>query len=155
MSPLLIFVSSVVLMLDQLTKWLIRTHFLFGEARPVLGGVFHLTYYQNPGMAFGLMQGFSAVIAVFSVLAIGFLIYLSRQWSAGGPHARLVQVSLGLIVGGASGNLVDRVVLSSVVDFLDFGIGEYRWPAFNVADICISTGVGMLVLFSAQKKDLP
>lgn len=155
MSPLLMSVATIVLVVDQFTKWLIRTHFLFGETRPVLGDVFHLTFYQNSGMAFGLMQGYSGVIAVFSFLAIGFLLYLSKRWGAPGDGrpSRTVLVSLGLVIGGACGNLVDRMVLSSVVDFLDFGFGEYRWPAFNVADVCISTGVGLLVLFSAREKD--
>lgn len=153
MSPLLITVASVVLILDQFTKWLIRTNFIFGESRPVIEGIFHLTYYHNTGMAFGMMQGYSGFIAVFSVLAIGFLLYLSRHWEAERPGSKSIPISLGLVIGGACGNLVDRIVLSSVVDFLDFGFGQYRWPAFNVADICISVGVGLLVLFSARKKE--
>ncbi len=155
LSQILITVASLVLILDQFTKWLIRTNFVFGESRPVIGDIFHLTYYQNTGMAFGLMQGFSAVIAVFSVVAIGFLIYLARRWQIEKNLSKAMPVSLGLVIGGACGNLVDRVVLSSVVDFLDFGLGTYRWPAFNVADICISVGVGLLVLFSAREKETP
>lgn len=146
-------VTAAVLVVDQFTKWLIRTRFVLGETRPVLSDVFHLTYYHNSGMAFGLMQGFSDFIAVFSVAAIGFLIYLSRRWQAQKTGTRMMMISLGLVIGGACGNLVDRLVVSSVVDFLDFGFGEYRWPAFNVADICISVGVGLLVLFSARRPE--
>lgn len=142
-------VVSLVLMLDQITKWLIRTNFHPYETRPVFGDIFHLTYYQNTGVAFGLFQGYSPLIAVFSVLAIGFLLYFSRQVRA----EKIMLVSLGLVIGGACGNLVDRIVLSGVVDFLDFGFGEYRWPAFNVADICISTGIALLVLFSARRPE--
>lgn len=155
LSQILITVASLVLIVDQFTKWLIRTNFVFGESRPVIGDIFHLTYYQNTGMAFGLMQGFSAIIAVFSIAAIGFLIYLSRRWQTEKKLSKAVPISLGLVIGGACGNLIDRLVLSSVVDFLDFGFGPYRWPAFNVADICISTGVGLLVLFSAREQEAP
>lgn len=155
MNPLLSTVVAGVLVLDQFSKWLIRTTFLFGESRPVIEDVFHLTYYHNSGMAFGLMQGFSGWIAAFSVLAIGFLVYLHRKFEKEKTATKIVTVSLGLIIGGACGNLVDRLVLSGVVDFLDFGLGDYRWPAFNVADVCISTGVGLLVLFSARIPESP
>lgn len=146
-------VASAVLVADQFTKWLIRVNFLLGETRPVIGDVFHLTYCQNTGMAFGFLQGFSGVIAVFSIIAIGILIYLSRRWQREKIASRAVLISLGLVIGGAAGNLVDRFAHSSVIDFLDFGLGTYRWPAFNVADVCISVGVGLLVLFSAQNKE--
>lgn len=153
MSSLLASVISLVLVLDQFTKWLIRIRFQEAETRPILGDIFHLTYYKNTGMAFGLMQGFSTVIAIFSVVAIGFLIYLSRRWESERKGSKVIPVSLGLVIGGAGGNLIDRLVVSGVIDFLDFGFGPYRWPAFNVADICISVGVGLLVLFSARQSD--
>ncbi|MBI4177879.1 signal peptidase II [bacterium] len=146
MSPYLGIVVAVVLVLDQATKWLIRANFHPYETRQILGDVFHLTFYQNTGMAFGLLEGYSGVIAVFSVFAIGFLIYFSRRFR----KEKIILASLGLVIGGALGNLVDRIVLTGVVDFLDFGFGKYRWPAFNVADICISVGIGLLVLYSAR-----
>lgn len=139
-----------MLLLDQFTKWIIRTRFLPGETRAVIGDFFYLTYNQNSGMAFGMMQGYSNVIAVFSVVAIGLLIYLAHRWQKEKSATKGILISLSLVIGGAAGNLVDRIALTGVVDFLDFGLGQYRWPAFNVADICISVGVGFLVLFSAR-----
>ena len=146
-------VVAVVLLLDQSTKWLIRSRFLPGETRSVIGDFFYLTYNQNSGMAFGLMQGYSGLISVFSVLAIAFLIYLARRWGKENSVSRGILFSLSLVIGGAAGNLVDRMAWTGVIDFLDFGLGLYRWPAFNVADICISVGVGLLVLFSARSQD--
>lgn len=152
-TPLLTSVIAAVLVLDQITKWLVRTIFVLGETRPVLGDIFHLTYYQNTGMAFGMLQGFSDLIAVFSCVAIVFLVYISRRWISESNSPRAMPISLGLVLGGAAGNLIDRIAVEGVVDFLDFGFGDYRWPAFNVADICISTGVGLLVLFSFRSEE--
>lgn len=147
-------VVSGVLVLDQFTKWIVRTNFHEGQTLPVLGDVFHLTYYHNTGMAFGMMQGFSGWIALFSVLAIAALIFLSRQWrEEDGVSPRSIDLSLGMVIGGACGNLIDRLTLSSVVDFLDFGLADYRWPAFNVADVCISVGVGLLVFFTTRRPE--
>ncbi len=150
MTPFASLIVASVLVLDQVTKWLIRTRFLLGESRPVLGDFFHLTYYQNTGMAFGLMQEYSAWITAFSVVAIAVLMVLAWQWQGKRTESRAVLLSLGLVIGGAIGNLIDRLTLFGVVDFLDFGLGVYRWPAFNVADVCISVGVGLLVFFTAR-----
>ena len=100
---------------------------------PVLPGIFHLTYLRNPGVAFGLFKGWSLPIALATTaLVLGLLASALRRERS----SRLVNTAMGLILGGAVGNLIDRVRVGGVIDFLDFRV----WPVFNVADTCITLG---------------
>ncbi len=141
--------AGVVVVLDQATKLLVQRAFRLGESLPVLPGFFNLTYVLNPGAAFGLLAGAAAAfrgpffIAV-SVLAIAVICYYHARYARGHP---LPTVGLALILGGALGNLIDRLrPLGMVIDFLDFYLGVYHWPAFNVADSGITVGVGLLLV---------
>ncbi|MGH7407101.1 MAG: signal peptidase II, partial [Candidatus Methylomirabilales bacterium] len=128
--------AAAVVILDQATKLLVQRAFRLGESLPVLPGFFNLTYVLNPGAAFGLLAGAAAAfrgpffIAV-SVLAIAVICYYHARYARGRP---LPSVGLSLILGGAVGNLIDRLRVGMVIDFLDFYVGAYHWPAFNVAD---------------------
>ena len=140
--------AGAVVILDQATKLLGQRAFRLGESLPVLPGVFNLTYVLNPGAAFGLLAGAAPAfrgpffIAV-SVLAIAVICYYHARYARGHP---LPTVGLALILGGALGNLIDRLRVGMVLDFLDFYLGAYHWPAFNVADSGITVGVGLLLV---------
>lgn len=125
-----------VLALDQATKHLVSSNMSLGESIPAQGWV-RITYGVNTGAAFGLLQDHTFLLTVLSIFAIGFLVYFYRTQSQGHP---LIRLALGLQLGGAFGNLIDRVRLGSVVDFIDVG----PWPIFNIADSAVVTGVALL-----------
>ncbi len=130
---LLLGVASVALVLDQVTKIAVRARLEPSETLPVIESVFHLTYVRNTGAAFGLMSGQQSLF-VFTTLFI--LAGIGVFWWRARPRAFVLAASLGLIVGGALGNFIDRVTLGRVTDFFDFRI----WPVFNVADAALVMG---------------
>lgn len=111
---------------------------------PVIKGVFHLTYVENTGAAFGMLQDSTWFLALTNVLVSAVVVYLIWKIK---PENRYVKLSLALILGGALGNLIDRVLLGYVVDFLDFRI----WPVFNIADSCVVVGAMLLGYFVVVK----
>lgn len=136
----------VVLALDIVTKaWIVRTMPLY-DRRPVLGDFFRLTYTHNPGAAFGIDIGEHSRIffLVLSLVALGVLFVIYRgtpSWD------RLRIVALSLVAGGALGNILDRIRYErGVVDFLDFGIGDSRFPVFNIADSAVTVGATLLLI---------
>lgn len=132
-----------VLGLDLLTKQLVLATMTLGQSIPVVPGLLHLTYVMNPGAAFGLLAGQRWLFTAISAGTILFILAYARRSEA---QAGAWPYALGLIMGGAAGNLVDRLRFGSVVDFLDFFWQDYHWPAFNVADSAIVIGVGLLLL---------
>jgi signal peptidase II len=143
---LLLIVSTVTLVLDQATKLYIDHRFALYESVRVIENFFHITYVRNKGAAFGILAD-SAIrvpffITVATVAALGILWYL-RQLR---EDQRLQQFALSLVFAGAVGNLIDRVRLGEVIDFLDVHWYQHHWPAFNVADSAITVGVGLLLL---------
>ena len=140
--------ALVVLVLDLLTKHLALERLPPGRPVHVIDGVFSLTLVMNPGLAFGMLAGTPAgwrwLVALLSIGALAVLAVVGlRMLPTGG---RLTPWALGLIFGGAVGNLIDRARFGAVVDFLDFYWRGYHWPAFNVADASISVGVVLLAL---------
>ncbi len=143
-----IFIALVTLIVDQLSKFMIAVNMYHGESLAVLPPVFYITYVLNPGAAFGMLPNQTSFFIVVSILVItGILVgyrYLPRErtW---------IHVAFGLVVGGALGNLIDRVRLGMVVDFIDFRV----WPVFNLADTAIVIGAAILVidLWRADSKD--
>ncbi|NPA49030.1 MAG: signal peptidase II [Thermodesulfobacteria bacterium] len=129
----------LVLGLDQATKFLVREILAPGEIRVVIPGFFNLVHVWNPGVAFGFFargaEGLRYFFILANLLAAGGLFLYAR----GKDH--LVQFLSGLIAGGALGNLLDRIFYGRVFDFLDFHLGPYHWPAFNLADTAITLGV--------------
>lgn len=130
-------VLGVVLVLDQVSKLvLVALVEPFGRVE-LVPGFFSIVNVANRGAAFGMFKGGGALvlilIAVAALILIAYMLYTSKD--------RLTVFSLSLIAGGAFGNLIDRIRLSQVIDFLDFHLGPYHWPAFNVADIAITIGV--------------
>lgn len=143
---LLALISAVVLVLDQATKLYVDHRFRLHESVTVLKDFFHFTYVRNKGAAFGIFAD-SAVripffITISLVAAIGILWYLRSV-----DNGQTLQVSaLSLIFAGAVGNLIDRVRLGEVIDFIDVHWYQHHWPAFNVADSAITVGVALLLI---------
>ena len=141
-------VSLAVLFLDQWSKGLVTRTMDVHQSKTVISDVFDLTYVRNTGAAFGLFASVdSSVKAILlnSIAVIVFLIVSAYALRSSHKSVRL-QVGLALILGGAVGNLLDRVRFGYVVDFLDFSISGHHWPAFNVADSAICIGVALLFL---------
>ena len=142
--PVFLGLAGLILVLDQLTKaWLVS--FLHpGQSVGVIGDYVRLVHSQNNGGLFGLFRGQALVFGLISIVVIGLIIIYHAR--AGG--GRYLSITLGLLLGGALGNLVDRIRLSYVVDFVDAGIGDLRWYTFNVADAAIS--FSLLLLLAAS-----
>ena len=129
---------------DQVTKYIVRQNSLELSEKPLrlLGNVLKITYVENPGMAFGIRVDNVLLFMVLSVLAsLGILLYLFTHRNEG----MAVKGSLALILGGAFGNLIDRLIYKKVADFIDIGFGNLRWWTFNVADMAVV--IGMVILF--------
>lgn len=130
--------TALIFAVDQLTKALVKTRMAPNQSIPVIDNILHLTYVQNTGAAFSLLKGrvFFFVVVSFAVIAViaYYLIRLPRE-------KKLFRYTLALVLGGALGNLVDRLRFGFVVDFIDFRI----WPVFNVADSAVVIGVLMLL----------
>ncbi len=145
----MLLIAAVVVVLDRLTKLWIVKHIPSGHAIVVIPKVFRLTHVLNSGAAFSMFEGAQhpemvrQVLIWFSVAAV--VVVLGILWKAG-RTASLMSVSLALILGGAIGNLYDRVKLQYVVDFLEVHIVHYHWPDFNVADSAIVVGACLLLL---------
>ena len=147
-------ISAIVIALDLFTKHLIQKHFVFGDLQSVTS-FFDLVRYHNEGSAFGFLNDaggwqkwfFNGVSIVASVV----IIYLLKKHT----NEKLFCAGLALVLGGAIGNLYDRITLGYVVDFLNFHVNNHYWPAFNVADSAICVGVGLLLLdsFKASKTE--
>ena len=143
-------VAACVVVLDQVTKYLIDHFMEVHETRPVIYGLLHLTYVRNRGGAFGFLShadlpGQAWIFATVSVVALAAIGAYSLRIPA---TQRLPQSGLALIMGGAVGNLLNRAAHGYVIDFVDAFWGPHHWPAFNLADSCISIGVGLLILDS-------
>ncbi len=127
--------------LDQLTKYLIRANMELGSSIPLIDGIFHITYIHNSGAAFSTFQNKTAFLIVMQVVVIAaVLIYLVKKRRK--EHWCLL-FSLSLIAAGGIGNLIDRAVNGYVVDFFDFRV----WPVFNVADMSVCIGCGLLAIY--------
>jgi signal peptidase II len=139
---------AATLALDRWTKLLIQKRFDLNESISVIDGFFNITYVRNTGVAFGIFSSISSpaksvLLSVFTAFAAVVVVTYSVRSPV---RNRLLQIALGLILGGALGNLYDRLAYGYVVDFLEFYAGSYHWPSFNVADSAISLGVGLLAI---------
>jgi len=140
--------SNVLIVLDQFTKYFVVTHIPRHHSVWVIDNFFSITHIRNPGVAFGMFASqaseYKALIFItISLVAIVAILTIFHQTS---EFQRLVIYGLILIFSGAVGNLIDRVMHGEVIDFLYFHFGDFHFPAFNVADSCISVGVGFMVI---------
>jgi signal peptidase II len=143
-------VIIAVVVFDQLTKYAVISNFSLYQSKEVIPGFFNLVYVTNTGAAFSLLADVNSpwrhyfFLAVGSIAVVGLTVAYLRLRTVSSLYA----VSLGLIVGGAIGNLIDRIAHGAVIDFLDFYLADYHWPAFNVADSAICVGVVLFLLLN-------
>jgi signal peptidase II len=141
-------IAGSVVVVDQVTKWIILKQVDLYQAITVVPGFFNITHILNPGGAFGFLSQQSPLVRgivflLMSFLAVGLILWFYCKTP---PTHRFLASGFALIFGGAVGNLIDRVRFGHVVDFLDFYIGGWHWPAFNVADSAITTGIAIFLL---------
>lgn len=140
-------IAGVVVVLDQATKLLVLATMPLYHSLEVIPGFFNLVHIRNPGGAFGFMAAGSPAIRSLlfvglSAIAMGLIVHFYRSTPKTHPY---LAAALALIFGGAAGNLIDRLRLGEVVDFVDLYLGDYHWPAFNVADSAITVGVVIFI----------
>jgi signal peptidase II len=136
-------IAAIAVGLDQLTKWLVMTRMTEFQEIPIIEGFFSLQFVYNPGAAFGILANQRWFFVIVGVIAVGLMFYYLRE-----PASRhwMSALALGLLMGGTIGNLIDRIRTGEVVDFFLFYWKDYYFPNFNVADTCITVGVGFLLL---------
>ena len=142
-----IFIFSIalfILVLDQFTKFVIKQNFHLNQSIPVINNIFHLTYITNTGSAFGLFKGLHIFFILFSVIVIIAIFYFIGKIK---KNEKALQFSVGLLLGGTIGNLIDRLFYGSVIDFIDFRI----WPVFNIADSAVTISIVLLVILLWEK----
>ncbi len=137
-------VALILLSLDQFSKYLIRQKMSLAESIPVIKSIFHITYVENTGIAFGLFPQGHSLFVIISLIIILVIVFFERRKVLKSPGERFC---LGLVLGGALGNLIDRLRFGFIIDFLDFRI----WPIFNLADSGVCIG-GILMAFFLLKK---
>ena len=126
-----------LLLLDQIVKYAVRANMMQGQSIPIISGIFHLTYIENPGAAFGILSNHRILFLVMTVAITGIMFYLYLQLR---NKKSLTAFSLALVISGAIGHFIDRFFQGTVTDMFDFQI----WPIFNIADICICVGLALL-----------
>lgn len=136
-------IALIVFLIDQGTKYLIASRLELAEQIPVIKDFFIITSHRNRGAAFGILQGQQWFFIVITVIVVaGIVWYLNKTRKT----RKLLPTALALVLGGAVGNFLDRILNGEVVDFLMFNFGSYTFPIFNVADSCIVIGVGLIIL---------
>lgn len=130
-----------IILLDQVFKLVVRSSMYIGQSIPVINGVFHITYVQNRGAAFNMLDGKSLVLIMIPAIAIAVAIWYMEKHLQ--EHWTLI-VSLVLVIAGGIGNLIDRCFMGFVTDMFDFRV----WPVFNIADIAVCVGAGILILYT-------
>ncbi|MGZ8563526.1 MAG: signal peptidase II [Candidatus Limnocylindria bacterium] len=143
-ATILLLTALVILVADQVSKGLVVAHVAVGERVNIIGDLVQVWHAQNRGASFSLLQGASILFLVVSVLSVGMVAYFHRSLRDRGWWVHLV---LGVVLGGTLGNFVDRLRQGYVTDWLSIGIGDLRWPTFNVADSSLVVGIGVLVLY--------
>lgn len=142
----LLLIGLAFLFLDQLTKFLARTLLPSTSTFPLLEGIFHLTYAQNTGAVFGSFKGTNQLLIWLAIMAIGLILYLWNEF----PNKRTTHLFLASILVGSIGNLIDRILLGFVTDFIDIRV----WPIFNIADSLVTAGIiGLIITLIWDKEE--
>ena len=144
-------IAAAVVLLDRLTKQIIQAYFSAWDSINVIPGIFNIVHTENPGIAFGLFADASSpwrdfLLIGFSLTVLVVISTVLLQPDRGGSHGPLLRAGLAFVLGGAFGNLYDRVVHKTVTDFVEVHAGPYYFPAFNVADSAITIGACLLIL---------
>ncbi len=136
--------ALIVILIDQITKFLVKINFQLNESVPFIKNIFHLTYRHNYGAGFGILQQQTYILIFISLIVIGAIFYYFDKIK---NKEISLQIFVGFILGGTIGNLIDRISYSYVIDFLDFQI----WPVFNFADTFVTVGVIALIIYLWKK----
>ena len=136
--------SLIVLLFDQIAKFIINTNFQINQSLPLIKNIFHLTYIHNFGAGFGILKNQTLILILISIIVIGVIFYYINKIQEKQVY---LQVLIGLVLGGTWGNLIDRIAYGFVIDFIDFRI----WPVFNFADSFITIGVIGLIIYLWEK----
>lgn len=132
--------ALIILILDQLTKSIVSGTMSLQQSIPLIKNILHLTYTTNTGAAFGILKNMNYLLTYITIIVIGIILYNYDKL----PKNKFPQITAALILGGAIGNLISRIFLGHVIDFIDFRI----WPSFNIADSAITTGaIGLIIYF--------
>ena len=132
--------AFLIVFFDQLTKFFIVKNFKISQSFPIFNNIFHLTFVKNTGAGFGILKGFNPFLILISLVVIGIIFYYYKQIK---ENQILLQIIAAFVLGGTIGNLIDRIRLGYVIDFLDFRI----WPVFNIADSFVTIGIIGLVIY--------
>ena len=143
-------ISLLVFATDQGVKRFVEGTMRIGESLPAVPGILNFTYIENDGGAFGVLGGSQAVLLIGSAVAVGVVLWMLFS----GEPSKLTSAACGLVLGGAAGNLLDRISAGEVTDYLDLQFWPLQsWPIFNAADIAITTGVGLLLLSALRNPE--
>ena len=152
----LIGIIVAIVALDQWSKWMIKTSYNLYQSEPIIEGFFYFTYVTNDGMAFGLsFPGGKTILLIVTLILTGVIMWM--LWKEKNSH-NLIRYGLTLILAGAIGNMIDRILYGKVVDFLDIMIGSFNWYIFNVADSAVTSGMILFILHTiivGEKKSVP
>ena len=142
----ILYISGIVVLLDQLSKWVVRSGMELYSSIDVMGSLLRFTYVEDSGIAFGIRVGQALpIFTILSILAsVVIFIYLYKERF----NSLLPRLGLAMIFGGAIGNIIDRIIFGRVVDFIDVGLGVHRFYIFNVADSAVSVGVALYLVMS-------
>lgn len=145
---LCLFIVILTILFDQIIKYIVATNMFVGQSIPLISNVLHLTYILNAGAAFGILANQRVFFIVIAVLLAGVIIYFRHQIL---KLHKILQIGIALLLGGAIGNMIDRIFIGKVVDYIDFRI----WPIFNLADIAIVLGCFIIIyklLFTTEQE---
>lgn len=141
--------ALVVIIIDQLTKLWVVQNMEIRESIPVIENLFYITSHRNPGAAWGILAGQMTFFYIITVIVVGVIVYYIRKYA---KDSMWTGVALGLILGGAIGNFIDRLFYKEVVDFFDVYIGSYNFPIFNVADSALVVGVAIIFVITLAEE---
>ncbi|MBP7276222.1 MAG: signal peptidase II [Kiritimatiellae bacterium] len=144
---LALWIAVLTVVADQASKEYVREVFDLHESLPFIPGFIHWVYIRNPGAAWGMMGGMNGILVIFSLVMLGLMLAFRKSFLSDTTAHR---VALGLMCGGIVGNLMDRVRMGYVTDFIDVFVGTHHWPAFNIADSAICIGVGIYLFTTAR-----
>lgn len=136
-------ITSIVLIIDQIVKLLINNKMALYQQIKIIPKFFTIYYVKNTGAAFSILEDSTILLTIISVI---FIVILDRMIKKEKTFTKLSAISLGMIMGGIFGNLIDRIIHHAVIDYLSFQIFKYEFPVFNIADIGITVGVGLLII---------
>lgn len=135
-------IALAIILVDQWTKWMIVKYMEYGESIPVIENIFYITSHRNRGAAWGILQGQMWFFYIVTAIVIIGIVYYIKKYAAD----KLTGVALGLVLGGAIGNFIDRLFRQEVVDFFHVYIFSYSFPVFNIADASLCVGVALLII---------